>query len=427
MIDPTLDPAAASFVESAAGSEFPIQNLPIGIFRAAGGSPRAGVAIGDSVLDLAAVDEAGLLDGLPGAGSGLFSTDRLNEFLALGRPAWSAYRARWSRLLSAGEARLRDDQALRARALLPQSRVELALPIAVPDYTDFYSSKEHARNVGTMFRGADSALMPNWVHMPIAYHGRSGSIVASGTPVRRPRGQTMADGAAAPSFGPSRSLDFELEVAFVIGRGSALGSPITVQDAYDHIYGLVLLNDWSARDLQRWEYQPLGPFLGKNFATSISPWIVSLDALAPFRVPAPDQDPEPLPYLRETDRHSFDIELDVELTAGLEGTPERIARSNYRYLYWTPAQQLAHHTVNGCNVRPGDLMASGTISGPERGERGSLLELAWRGTEPLALAGGATRSFLQDGDALTIRGRCRGPAFTIGFGEVTGRVLPAQG
>jgi fumarylacetoacetase len=418
------DPAARSFVHVARDSPFPLENLPYGIFRTAGNRAlRGGVAIGDYVLDLAVLEDAELLSIVP-AGQRVFSEASLNAFIALGRPVWRKARARIAALLSRDAPALRDNGELRSRALVPMREAELALPVEIGGYTDFYSSREHATNVGTMFRDPKNALLPNWLHLPVAYNGRASSVVVSGTPIRRPRGQTKPPDADRPSFGPSRKLDFELEMAFVVGEGNALGESIAIEEAEAHIFGLVLLNDWSARDIQQWEYVPLGPFNSKSFATSISPWIVTLDALEPFRVPGPDQDPPPLPYLAQRGSHGFDIELEVAL-APAGGEPLTIARTNARHLYWSMAQQLAHHTVSGCNTRIGDLMASGTISGPTPESRGSLLELAWNGQKPLAFAGGATRSFLQDGDEVVMSGWCQGEGYRVGFGEVRGEILPA--
>jgi len=298
-------------------------------------------------------------------------------------------------------------------------------PADIGDYTDFYSSREHATNVGSMFRGPDNALMPNWLHVPIAYHGRSSSIVISGTDLHRPRGQIKADAATVPAFGPSRALDFELEMGFLVGPGNPLGRPISVAEAPAHVFGLVLVNDWSARDIQKWEYQPLGPFLGKNFGTSISPWVVTLDALEPFRVAGPVQDPPPLAYLQSGGDWALDIHLEVSLQTERMTQPHVICRSNARHLYWNLCQQVAHHTSNGCNLRPGDLLATGTISGPTPDSYGSMLELAWKGTRPLTLPGGETRTFLLDGDRVTMTGWCQGHGYRVGFGEVSGRVLPA--
>jgi fumarylacetoacetase len=411
-----------SFIDVAADSHFPLENLPYGIFRPNNGAPRAGVAIGDLVLDLAVLENA---DFFRDAGLGdppVFGCDTLNNFLALGRPAWRKVRAILQHLLAAETATLRDDPALRTQAFHRQSEVTMQLPARVGDYTDFYSSYHHAFNVGTMFRGAENAIMPNWRYLPIAYHGRASSIVPSGRDVRRPQGQTKGPDAAAPSFGPSKALDFELETAFLIGPPNELGEPIPIARATDHIFGLVLMNDWSARDIQTWEYQPLGPFLAKNFCTSISPWVVTLEALEPFRKPLPAQDPKPFSYLLASDDFVFDVQLQVDLQSEKMDAPQTIARSNMQHLYWSISQQLAHHTVGGCNLQPGDLLASGTISGPEEDARGSMLELTWRGANPLQLRGGETRKWIEDGDRLTISGWAQGDGYRVGFGEVTGRV-----
>jgi fumarylacetoacetase len=344
--------------------------------------------------------------------------------MSAGRAAWSEVRAAISRLLRSDEPTLRDNTPLRNSALIPMADVEMLLPAEIGDYTDFYSSRQHAHNVGTMLRGPDKALMPNWLHLPVAYHGRASSIVVSGTDLRRPNGQTKADDADAPTFGPSRSVDFELEMGFFVGPGNALGEAIPLARAEEHIFGLVLVNDWSARDIQKWEYVPLGPFLAKNFGTSISPWVVPLEALEPFRVSGPSQDPRPLPYLQASAPGAFDIRLEVALQTAKMDCPQRICASNFKHLYWTLAQQLAHHTVNGCNLRPGDLLASGTISGPTPDSFGSLLELAWKGTKPLAFPNGETRIFLQDGDRVAMKAWCEGKGYRVGFGEVTGQILP---
>jgi fumarylacetoacetase len=423
-MDPTTDPALRSWVPVAPESHFPIQNLPYGVFRR-DGEARVGVAIGDQVLDLSVLEAAGLLDTPALKGRGVFRRPTLNAFMALGRPAWREARAAVSRLLRHDEPALRDDATLRGRALTAGDAVEMLLPAEIGDYTDFYSSREHATNVGVMLRGPDNALQPNWLHLPVAYHGRASSVVVSGTDLRRPKGQTRAEGAASPTFGPSRSLDFELEVGFFVGPGNELGRPIPVAQAAEHVFGLVLVNDWSARDIQKWEYVPLGPFLGKNFGTTISPWVVPLDALGPFRTAGPKQDPEPLPYLLGGDDGTFDVHLEVHIRTEQMDRPHRVCASNFKYLYWAMSQQLAHHTVNGCNLRPGDLLASGTISGPLRESYGSLLELAWKGTKPLTLPNGETRTFLQDGDRVTLTGWCQGMGYRVGFGEATGRILPA--
>jgi fumarylacetoacetase len=407
-------------------SHFPIQNLPYGVFRRrTDEAPRVGVAIGDFVLDLAVLEARGLLATPALQDRRVFTAPSLNTFMALGRRAWREVRTALSRLLRADESTLRDDIPLRDAALLPRAEVELLLPAAISDYTDFYSSRDHAANVGTMLRGPENALMPNWLHLPVAYHGRASSIVLSGTDLHRPLGQTKADDAPAPTFGPSRSVDFELEMGFFVGPGNALGHPIPVTATAEHIFGLVLVNDWSARDIQKWEYVPLGPFLAKNFGTSISPWVVPLDALEPFRAAGPRQEPEPLPYLRSAGDWSYSIRLEVYLQSARMARPQRLCVSNFRHLYWNMAQQLAHHTINGCNLRPGDLLASGTISGPAPDSYGSLLELAWKGTRPITLPDGERRTFLQDGDRVTMTGWCEGPSYRVGFGEVTGRILPA--
>ena len=421
--------ALRSFVPVAADSHFPIQNLPLGIFSTPLNSRlRWGVAIGDWILDMPALQRSGVLTpaGERPFNQQLFEQPSLNFFLSQGRPVWNALRSRVTQLLQHDEPLLRDNAALRTEALVPISQATLHLPVEIGDYTDFYSSRDHATNVGTMLRGPENALNSNWLHLPVAYHGRSSSVVASGTDIRRPQGQTKADTAALPGFGPSQALDFELEMGFFIGPGNPHGQPIPVAQAADHVFGFVLVNDWSARDLQKWEYVPLGPFLAKNFATSISPWVVPLEALSPFRVAGPQQDPQPLAYLQSTGDWSYDIQLQVALTLPASPEPQVICRSNYRHLYWNFCQQLAHHTCNGCNLRSGDLLASGTISGPTPDSRGCLLELTWGGREPLQFPGGQTRRFLQDGDGVTMTAWCQGDGYRIGFGELTGRILPAM-
>ncbi|HMQ16863.1 MAG TPA: fumarylacetoacetase, partial [Phycisphaerae bacterium] len=390
-----------SFVEMPTSHGFALANLPYGVFRTPEQEkPRIGVRIGDLVLDLRVIEHKGFFKPVFGDEHVLCKWS-LNKFMGLGRPAWRTVREIITLLLREDEPTLRDDRRLREEALIPIERVSMELPCEIGDYTDFYSSKQHAFNVGSMFRGPENALMPNWLWIPVGYHGRASSIVISGTPVRRPRGQTKADDAATPTFGPSRLLDFELEMGFLAGPGNALGEPISVDAAEEHIFGLTLVNDWSARDIQRWEYVPLGPFLAKNFATTISPWITPLEALEPFRCAGPEQDPPPLEYLRIRDEGpgisdqgradravaagssacgtTFDIRLEVLIQTARMPSPQVICRSNFRHLYWSMAQQLAHHTCNGCNLRPGDLLASGTISRPTPDSFGSLLELAWRG------------------------------------------------
>jgi fumarylacetoacetase len=417
------DPALRSFVPVTVESHFPIQNLPFGIFSTPGGTRRVGVAIGELILDLAALERAGLLT-VAAAGTSVFDRASLNGFVALGRSAWRETRARVSELLRAETATLGDDAELRRQALVPMSEATLHLPFEIGGYTDFYSSKEHATNVGTMFRDPRNALLPNWVHIPIGYNGRASSVVVSGTPIRRPLGQTKAPDAEQPTFGPCRKLDFELETAFFVGRGNELGAPIPVAEAEDHIFGVVLMNDWSARDLQQWEYVPLGPFNAKSFGTTISPWVVTLDALEPFRVAGPTQDPLPLDYLGHGGAHGFDVHLEVALRPEQASRATTICRTNFRHMYWSMAQQLAHHTVSGCNTRVGDLMASGTISGPSPQSFGSLLELTWGGQKPLALETGEQRAFIEDGDEIVMTGWCQGEEYRVGFGEAAGRIVP---
>lgn len=405
-----------SLVEIHPDSNFPIQNLPYGIFSTAENpSPRAGARLGDFVIDLAMLDEENAF----GKHFGFFADASLNRFMAAGRGVWREIRQRLIRL--AGE----EQASLKKEALRPIHDAQMHLPVHIGDYTDFYASREHAMNVGVMFRGRENALMPNWLHLPVGYHGRASSVVLSGTDIVRPRGQVKPKD-APPEFIASRQLDFELEMGFFVGTGNDLGKPIAVEDARDHIFGMVLLNDWSARDIQAWEYQPLGPFLAKNFATSISPWVVTMDALEPFRVAGPGQDPAPLPYLGSDSANGLDITLEVTLQSARMDAPQIISRSNMKYLYWGLEQMLAHHTVTGCNMRPGDLCGTGTISGPTEDSYGSLLELTWRGEKPIALPGGESRTFLQDGDTITMKGYCQGDGYRIGFGEVMGKILPPK-
>ena len=418
------DPKLKSFVAVARDSHFPIQNLPYGVFTTpANYAPRVGVAIGDLVLDLSVLEQAGLLDVVPG--ERLFNRSTLNAFIERGPEVWRRAREAISELLRAENAKLRDDARLRARAFTSQSAAKMLLPLAIPGYTDFYSSKEHATNVGSMFRDPAHALLPNWSYVPIAYNGRASSVVVSGTPVLRPNGQKKRPDAAQPVFGPSERLDFELETAFVVGVGNALGEPIAVERAPSHVFGMVLMNDWSARDLQQWEYIPLGPFNSKSFATSISPWVVTMDALEPFRVEGPAQNPPPLPYLATSGPQAYDIQLEAALA--IDGKPPRtISRTNFRTLYWSIAQQLAHHTVSGCNTRVGDLMGSGTISGPTPDSCGSLLEITRNGANPLTLDG-AERRFLEDDDEVILTGFAQAKDYRVGFGEVRGRIVGARG
>lgn len=423
---PTNDPTLTSFIDVEKDSHFPIQNLPYGVCRTKeGGEVFICTAIGDYVVNLAVLEEADLFNGPELAGKKVFNERTLNKFMRLGRKAWAEARTTISNLLSADEPKLRDNESLRERAITPMDEVEMMLPVYIGDYTDFYSSEQHARNVGTMFRGPENALKPNWKHLPVGYHGRASSIVVSGTELHRPQGQTIPNGEENPVFGPSKLLDFELEMGFLTGEGNELGDRISVKNARDQIFGLMLVNDWSARDIQKWEYVPLGPFLAKNWATSVSPWIVTLDALEPFKTEGPDQDPEPLPYL-QSDEGWYDIELEVYLQADDMDEPHCISRSNYKNLYWSMNQQLAHQTVTGCNVRAGDLYASGTISGESEDSYGSMLELTWKGEKPIQLPNGEERKFIEDGDTVTMTGYAQGNGYRIGFGEVSGHILPAK-
>ncbi|WP_375778102.1 fumarylacetoacetase [Bradyrhizobium sp. ma5] len=418
------DPSLRSFIDVAPTSDFPIQNLPYGVFSSKDGlAPRVGVAIGDYVLDLWELEQDSRLDVGP---LGVFSQPSLNAFMALGPKVWSATRARISELLRSDHPELRDNRELRARALVPMADVRLHMPFAVSGYTDFYSSKEHATNVGVMFRGKDNALQPNWLHMPIGYNGRASTVVVGGTKVRRPRGQLKPPTAEVPSFGACKRLDFELEMGVVVGQASAMGEMLTEKQAEEMIFGFVILNDWSARDIQQWEYVPLGPFQAKAFATSISPWVVTREALEPFRMQGPAQQPEPLAYLKQTQPNNYDMQLNVSLRAGAMNEAKTICSTNFKYMYWSSVQQLVHHASSGCAMNVGDLLGSGTISGPEKHQRGSLLEISWNGTEPVELGSGVTRSFLENGDSLVMRGWCQGDGYRVGFGDVEGTIVAAE-
>jgi fumarylacetoacetase len=438
-LDQTNDSGLRSWVASAndAASDFPIQNLPFGVFKRAGADERSriGVAIGDQIVDVAACADERLI-AADAAVADACREPILNSLMELGRDATHRLRQELSALLRAGSAAFERDRAIGSRILVPMSDAELSLPARIGDYTDFYASIDHATNVGSMFR-PDNPLLPNYKWIPIGYHGRSSSIVVSGTDVRRPIGQTRDGADGPPTFGPTRRLDYELEVGAVIALGNSLGTPITLDDAERHVFGLCLVNDWSARDIQAWEYQPLGPFLAKNFATSVSPWVVTLEALEPFRArayPRPAADPAPLPYLfsqSNTNAGAFDLTLEVFLTSermrGERIDPFRVSVGSFVHMYWTVAQLVAHHTSNGCNLRAGDLLASGTVSGPTKASRGCLLERTWRGAEPLQLPTGETRKFLEDGDEITLRAFCeRSGHRRIGFGECKGRVAPAR-
>lgn len=424
----TIDKNLTSFIDIAADSDFSIHNLPYGIFSDAkdvtgNNNRRAGVAIGEHVLDLSILEAEGLLSL---TGGPYFDQPTLNAFIDSGRDNWTKARSTIQTLLSADIDTLRDNKDLQAKALFKQADVTMHLPVHVPGFTDFYSSKEHATNVGTMFRDPKNALLANWTEMPVGYNGRASTVIVSGTDVIRPSGQLKPNPDERPIFSPCKRLDFELETAFVVGRGNDIGQPIAVDTATDHIFGMVLLNDWSARDIQKWEYVPLGPFNAKTFASEVSPWIVTMDALAPFKTACPTQEPKPLAYLNEKDsNNSFDINLSVELLPENSDEATVVCETNFKYMYWSMAQQLTHHTITGCKVEVGDMMGSGTISGPTPDSYGSMLEIAWNATKPVTLKGGETRSFIEDGDTVIMKGYSEKDGIRVGFGEVRGKVLPA--
>ena len=413
-----------SWIDVRPDCDFSIYNIPFGVARLQSGRKVAVSAIGDFVIDLDGLQNHFFFDELDLPGN-IFREGNLNDFIALGKSTTRAVRNRLIELFSNTNTELRNDEVARKECLLPMAEVEMVLPVYVPSYTDFYSSIEHATNIGSMIRDPENALMPNWKHIPVGYHGRSSSIIISGEPVRRPKGQTKSPDAKEPSFGPTKRLDFELEMAFVVSTETELGQTVSTAKAEDHIFGFVLFNDWSARDIQVWEYVPLGPFLAKNFASSVSPWIVTLEALEDFRVAGPKQDPPVLPYLEFSGDRNFDINLEVGIVP--EGsTEEVVCQSNFRYMYWNICQQLAHHTVNGCNIEVGDMYASGTISGPDPGSYGSMMELAWKGTRPLKMPDGSTRTFIDDGDTVIMRGFAEKDGKRVGFGEVSTKILPAK-
>tara|TARA_R110002167_G_scaffold91083_15_gene245018 strand:+ start:1017 stop:2309 length:1293 start_codon:yes stop_codon:yes gene_type:complete len=419
----TNHPDKKSWLPVPENSDFPIQNIPFGVFLTRDDIITIGTRIGNNAIDLGALHQLGYFDGIP-LTDDIFLQDTLNDFISDGKTTWRAVRNRISEIFDMENRILQDREDHKKVVLFSMDEIEMKLPVQIGDYTDFYSSKEHATNVGTMFRDPENALLPNWTSLPVGYHGRSSTIIPSGIPVRRPMGQTLPKGADRPIFGPSRLVDFELEVAFVTTDANVLGEPVPIGEAEDYIFGLVLFNDWSARDIQKWEYVPLGPFLAKNFASSISPWIVTMDALEPYRVESPKQLPEPLPYLFQKGANSFDIKLEVEIMPE-NGEPTTVSRSNFKYMYWTMSQQLAHHTVNGCKVNSGDMMGSGTISGPTPGSYGSMLELSWQGTRPVTLKNGGARTFIEDNDTVTMKGHCEKDGLRIGFGEVSAKLLPA--
>jgi len=418
------NPALRSWVNVPESSDFPIQNLPFGIFKSVQMTPRVGVRIGDQVLDMKTLFVLGYLENLPFEHTD-FDNQYLNAMMKKGKKAVRDLRNRVSKLMSTEHDDLKKNEHHVQQVLIPIDQVEMCMPVQIGDYTDFYSSREHATNVGVMFRDPANALLPNWLWIPVGYHGRASSVILSGQAVHRPKGQIKPDPNADPIYAPCRNLDFELETAFITFDGKPLGESISTEEAEEFIFGMALFNDWSARDIQTWEYVPLGPFLAKNFASSISAWIVTLDALEPFRVDSPEQEPEVLSYLKFEGKKSFDIQLEV-LIKPENGDETTVSRSNFKYMYWNMAQQLAHHTVNGCNIRCGDLMGSGTISGPTEDSYGSMLELAWKGMKPLKMKDGSERKFIQDLDTVIMRGHCEKDGLRIGFGEVSTIILPAK-
>jgi len=419
------DPSLKSWIEVKSDSDFPIQNIPFGIFSPAGKSPRPATIIGETLIDLSVLAEEGFFDDIIDEEYDAFFASSLNDLISLGKEFTAKLRNKISELFSHDNEIIRDDSELKSKLLFRQENVDMHMPVEVGDYTDFYSSIEHATNVGTMFRDPDNALFPNWRHLPVGYHGRASSIVVSGTDIHRPNGQTLPAGEDKPVFGPCRLFDFELEMAFITGKGNKLGDPVKLEDAEDYIFGMVIFNDLSARDIQKWEYVPLGPFLAKNFGSVISPWIVTLDALEPFRVEGPKQEPEVLPYLKFKGNRNFDINLEVAIQPE-NGDETIVSKSNHKYLYWNIAQQLAHQTVNGCNIKPGDMYASGTISGPTKDSFGSMLELSWGGKNPLILNDGSERKFIHDNDTIIMRGYAENNGVRVGFGESVCKVLPAK-
>ncbi|HZW62970.1 MAG TPA: fumarylacetoacetase [Flavobacteriaceae bacterium] len=416
------NPDRTSWLHVGKNSDFPIQNIPFGVFLTRDDIITIGTRIGDTAIDLGALHQLGYFDDIP-LTDDIFLQDTLNDFIADGRKTWRAVRNRIAQIFDSKNNTLKNNSKHKEIVLFRLDEIEMQLPVQIGDYTDFYSSIEHATNVGTMFRDPENALLPNWLHIPVGYHGRSSSIVPSGIPIHRPQGQTLPEGAKEPVFGPSKLVDFELEMAFITTDANDLGEPIPIDEAEEYIFGLVLFNDWSARDIQKWEYVPLGPFLAKNFASSISPWIVTLDALEPFRVEGPKPIKPQLPYLQYKGKKSFDINLEVAIRPK-DAKETIVSRSNFKYMYWNMAQQLTHHTVNGCPVNSGDMMGSGTISGPTPDSFGSMLELTWKGTKPLKMKDGTERKFINDYDTVIMRGYCEKDDTRIGFGEVSTQLLP---
>ena len=416
------NPDLKSWLEVPENTDFPIQNIPFGVFLTKEDVITIGTRIGDYAIDLGALQTLNYFDGIE-LTHDMFMQDTLNDFISDGKKTWRSVRNRISDIFNDQNGVLRDNANHRDIIIFKIEEVEMQLPVMIGDYTDFYSSKEHATNVGRMFRDPENALLPNWVHIPVGYHGRSSTIVPSGIPINRPMGQTLPAGEKTPVFGQSRLVDFELETAFITTDANVMGENIPVYEAEDYIFGMVLLNDWSARDIQKWEYVPLGPFLAKSFATSISPWIVTMDALEPFRTKGPKQSPTPLPYLQIKGKHSFDINLEVSITPD-GGEEVVVSNSNFKYMYWSMSQQLAHHTSNGCRVNSGDMMGSGTISGPTEDSYGSMLEITWGGKKPIIMKDGTERRFINDGDSVRMKGFCKNEVMRIGFGEVCTKLLP---
>lgn len=416
------NPKRKSWLEVTSDSDFPIQNIPFGVFLTKDDVITIGTRIGDYAIDLGALQQLNYFEGIE-LTDDMFMQDTLNDFISDGKKTWRLVRNRIADIFDVKNPELRDNNEHKEIVVFNMDDVEMQLPVLIGDYTDFYSSKEHATNVGAMFRDPANALLPNWLHIPVGYHGRSSTIVPSGIPVHRPMGQTLPQGETTPVFGASRSIDFELETAFITTDANVMGENIPVHEAEDYIFGMVLLNDWSARDIQKWEYVPLGPFLAKNFASSISPWIVTMDALEPFRTKGPKQNPSPLPYLQQKGKHTFDINLEVAIEPE-NGERVVVSNSNFKYMYWSMSQQLAHHTSNGCRVNSGDMMGSGTISGPTPNSCGSMLELTWNGKNPLKMNDGTERKFINDNDTVIMKGFCESKEVRIGFGEVCSKLLP---
>ena len=415
------DPYRKSWIEVTSHSDFPIQNIPFGICKTSDKTIYVGSRIGDYTINLNALHKLNYFNEIS-LDRDIFNKETLNDFLKLGKPIWRQVRDRIAEIFDSNNVM---DESHKTVVLSKIDEVEMLMPVKVGDYTDFYSSRQHAYNIGCMFRDPNNALLPNWLHIPVGYHGRASSIILSGTNIYRPKGQKLPDDSDSPSFGPSKLLDFELEMAFITGQGKNLGETISTQEADDYIFGMCIFNDWSARDIQKWEYVPLGPFLGKSFASSISPWIVTLDALEPFRVAGEIQKPKVLPYLKFEGNKNIDINLEV-LLGSYNFDPHLISKSNYKYMYWNMTQQLAHHTINGCNINAGDMMASGTISGNSPEAYGSMLELSWKGSKPIPMPDGSERKFLNDNDTLIMRAYCQSKKYRIGFGEVKTKILPAK-